>query len=153
MLVRDTDDGLELRDLLTGKTASFPGGLYAGPLYLSVMEMTVSEAPYLSIRIETVDGYETWLIDESLEKTAVFDNDSVSAICDSVTGEEYLVVEDFTAGRYELLTTALEPVAVCSAYPAVQNGRIFIQDEWSFTCTDLAGNVIFRRSFITSQDD
>ncbi|MGN1002921.1 MAG: WG repeat-containing protein [Oscillospiraceae bacterium] len=159
ILHRSTADGnLELMNWRSGQTLTLEGEYYVSAVWVNWVMGPVSSLEY--VYCYTLPGQEavpclvSWDLERifPLENSAELAMGGVSALCDEVTGEEYLVAYDPAGGR-TIYTAELEELLTSSQSVRVYNGRFLIIGDQCFTCTDLEGNVLFRYSLILPDGD
>lgn len=146
---RSTDDGIELRNIVTGASATVPGSEYAGQFY-SYEDYVPLDVPY--IFLYGGDGLTRIVSTEDFSLVHTLGEDAwIKGERDPVTGQIYMVEAADNAYRlYDLEFTLL---GTFSTDISIYNGLVRTTDDWSCSWQTLDGTILFRYPLVTSLAD
>lgn len=138
----DENDGVWLKNLLTGKSLFLEGAAYAYPFY--TIEGT-ADVPYIKVTTyanEDLDANET-VYDESLKEVFHVDMGYVNISSDILTNEWLFVSDDSNGNHYKLFDRSFKPLNESDGYPAVYDSYIVNTSDYASIGLDPDGKEIF----------
>lgn len=154
-LKREAGAGIQLKNIITGKTSYLEGAEWAGSFYLmeSTPDLSLISANNYYYDPETGEYYNhEWVFDNDLN--LLFDRKkvSLSPYDDVRTGDWYFlcVVND---SRVCIMDYDFREVLTVGSYPRIVNGKFIVTDDYTCTCYSRNGEIVFSYSLLNSQGD